>query len=91
MQSYQQSIAQKREQAATYSEAIQYNRNNGAHQQRDMYHEVEHGLMKQYGVSQHAAHQMIESNDPRVDRVWDGIVRQNIGNTIGQVRGGRNQ
>jgi hypothetical protein len=47
-------------------------------------------VMKQYGVSQNQAHQMIESNDPRANKVWDGMVQQNIGNTISQVRAGRN-
>ena len=89
MQSYGQSIAQKREEASTYSEALQYNKNNGASDHRDMYHEVEQGVMKQYGVSQNQAHQMIESNDPRANKVWDGMVQQNIGNTMSQVRAGR--
>ena len=90
MQSYGQSAAQKREEANTYSEALQYNKNNGASDHRDMYHEVEQGVMKQYGVSQNQAHQMIESNDPRANKVWDGMVQQNVGNTISQVRAGRN-
>ncbi|MBY0533871.1 MAG: conjugal transfer protein TraG N-terminal domain-containing protein [Rickettsiaceae bacterium] len=90
MQSYGQSVAQKREEANTYSEALQHNKSNGASDHRDMYHEVEQGVMKQYGVSQNQAHQMIESNDPRANKVWDGMVQQNIGNTISQVRAGRN-
>jgi hypothetical protein len=90
MQSYGQSVAQKREEANTYSEALQYNKNNGASDHRDMYHEVEQGVMKQYGVSQNQAHQMIENNDPRANKVWDGMVQQNVGNTISQVRAGRN-
>jgi hypothetical protein len=90
MQSYGQQVAQKREEANTYSEAIQYNRNNGATENRDMYHEVEEGVMKQYGVSQNEAHQMIEKNDPRANKVWEGIVQQNVGSTINQVRAGRN-
>lgn len=89
MQTYGQSVAQKREEADTYSQALAYNKNTGASDHRDMYHDVEQGVMRQYGVSQNQAHQMIESNDPRANRVWDGIVQQNVGNLVYQVRSGR--
>lgn len=89
MQSYQQSVSQKREEADSYSAALQHSQNSGATDSRDMYHEVEQGVMQQYGVSQGQAHQMIETNDTRANKVWDGIVQQNMASGISQVANSR--
>lgn len=89
MQSYQQSMSHKREEAESYSAALQYSHNNGASDNRDMYHEVEKGIMQAYGVSQREAHQMIESHDPRADKVWSEIVNQNMHHVMDKVTTGR--
>ncbi len=87
---YQQIANQKREEAESYREALEYSKNTGATDDRDMYHEVEQGIMKQYGVSQKEAHQMIETYDPRADKVWNHIVNRNIGDVMSQVDIGKN-
>ncbi|MGV2433261.1 MAG UNVERIFIED_CONTAM: conjugal transfer protein TraG N-terminal domain-containing protein [Rickettsiaceae bacterium] len=89
MQSYQDSIARKRDEAESYRSAIEYSKNNGASDSRDMYHEVEQKVMDDYKVNRETAHEMIEKYDPRVDRVWDGMVKENMGNVISKVNGGK--
>lgn len=91
MQSYQHLVTQKREEADSYSKALQYSTNNSASDSKDMYHEVEQGIMQTYNVSQREAHQMIEIHDPRADYVWNGIVHQNMNNIMQQVSAGRTQ
>jgi hypothetical protein len=88
-QSYQQMASQKREEADTYRQALEYSKNIGATDDRDMYHEVEQGIMNQHGVSQNEAHKMIENNDPRANKVWDGIVGENLASTLSKINAGR--
>ena len=42
---------------------------------KDYYHEWEQNVAKKYGVSQEEAHKMIESYDPRADRVAESMVQ----------------
>ena len=88
MQNYQQSISQKQELVHSYNSVLQAASSGSASDDRDMYHEVEKGIMQQYGVSQNESHQMIESNDSRVNKVWDGIVEQELGRTVAAVSKG---
>ncbi|MFK7973841.1 MAG: hypothetical protein AB8B66_03130 [Rickettsiaceae bacterium] len=44
--------------------------------EKDMYPELEQEIMKQYGISQTKAHNMIEEHDPRVDQVWNMLVQK---------------
>ena len=86
---YQQSASQKREEANTWQQVAEYSRNNSASDDRDMYHEVESGVMKKYGVSQEAAHQMIEQGDRRVDKVWKDLSHSHIGQIKERVQLGK--
>lgn len=55
---------------------------DGSHD-KDMYDEVQRRVAATYRVSAREAHRMIESHDPRVDRVWSGIVNTQVSNIIG--------
>ena len=55
---------------------------DGSHD-KDMYDEVQRRVATTYGVSAREAHRMIESHDPRVDRVWSGIVSAQVSNVVG--------
>jgi len=90
MQSYGKSISQKREEVENYSDAIQASQSKGGSDRRDMTHEVELKVAGQYGVSQEDAHQMIQSNDPRANKVWDSMVQAETNRELAQVRLGKN-
>jgi hypothetical protein len=90
MQSYGKSISQKREEVESYSAALHASQNKGASDRRDMTHEAELNVAKTYGVSQEAAHKMIESNDPRANRVWNSMVQAETEKELAQVRASKN-
>ena len=90
MQSYGKSISQKREEVESYSAALQASQSKGASDRRDMTHEAELNVAKTYGVSQEAAHKMIESNDPRANRVWNSMVQTETEKELAQVRASKN-
>lgn len=90
MQGYGQSISQRREEVENYSDAIQASQSKGGSDRRDMTHEVELKVAGQYGVSQEDAHQMIQSNDPRANKVWDSMVQAQTNRELAQVRAGKN-
>ena len=54
-----------------------------------MTHEAELNVAEQYGVSQEAAHQMIQSSDPRANRVWNSMVQAETEQALTQVRAGK--
>jgi len=89
MQSFHETATQKREEVDTYSSALQASQNTSASDRKDMYHELEEGVMRQYGVSQDQAHQMIEIGDKRANKVWDGMVQSHIRNQVAQVQAGK--
>lgn len=89
MQSYGKSISQRKEEVESYSAALHASQSRGATDRRDMYHELEHNVAKQYGVSQEAAHKMIESNDPRANKVWNSMVERETAQELAQVRASR--
>ena len=51
-----------------------------------MTHVVEDQVMKRYGVSREDAHQMVQTADPRAERVWQGIVEAETAKEIAQVK-----
>jgi len=89
MQSYGQSLSQKREEVETYNAAIQSVQNKGATDKIDMTHAVENAVMKEYGVSREAAHTMVETGDPRANKVWDKMVQSATHKELEQVRASR--
>ncbi len=56
---------------------------DGSHD-KDMYDEVQKAVAATYGVSQKEAHRMIESHDPRVDRVWNNMVSSQVSSLVGE-------
>ena len=89
MKTYHEAATQKREEADVYSQALQASKASGATDRRDMYHELEGNIMRQYGVDQESAHQMIENYDTRANRVWDGMVAAQNDKLIAGVKNGR--
>ncbi len=89
MQSFHETATQKREEVDTYSAALQASQNTSASDRKDMYHELEQGVVKQYGVTQDQAHQMIERGDKRANKVWDGMVQSQIRSEVAQVQAGK--
>ncbi len=89
MQSYGQSLSQKREEVETYNMAIQSVANKGATDRTDMTHAVENQVMKEYGVSREQAHTMVETGDSRANKVWDGMVQDATSKELQQVRANR--
>ena len=86
MQSYGQSISQRKEEVDNYNLAIQSSASRGGTDRRDMTHEAELAVAKTYGVSQEAAHKMIESNDPRANKVWNSMVEREVAQELAQVK-----
>ena len=89
MQSYGQSISQRKEEVENYNQALQASESRGGTDRRDMYHDLEQNVMKRYGVSQSDAHQMIESNDKRANSVWNEMVQREVQQELAEVKAGR--
>jgi len=89
MQSYGQSLSQKREEVETYNMAIQSVANKGATDRTDMTHAVENQVMKEYGVSREQAHTMVETGDSRANKVWNNMVQDATSKELQQVRASR--
>ena len=90
MQSYGQSMSQRKEEVDNYNLAIQSSASRGGTDRRDMTHEAELNVAKTYGVSQEAAHKMIESNDPRANKVWNSMVEREVAQELAQVKAAKN-
>ena len=90
MQSYGKTLSQKREEVENYSSAMQSAQHKSATDRRDMTHEVEDKVMKQYGVSREDAHQMVQGADPRAERVWNSMVQTETERELAQVRASKN-
>lgn len=86
---YQESASQKREEANTWHQVAEYSRNNSASDDREMYHDVEQAVIKRYGVSQEEAHQMIDTGDRRVDKVWKDISHSHVAGIKERVQLGK--
>ena len=89
MQSYGQSISQRKEEVENYNQALQASESRGGTDRRDMYHDLEQNVMKRYGLSQSDAHQMIESNDKRANSVWNEMVQREVQQELAEVKAGR--
>ena len=89
MQSYGQSLSQKREEVETYNMAIQSVANKGATDRTDMTHAVENQVMKEYGVSREQAHTMVETGDSRANQVWNNMVQDATSKELQQIRASR--
>jgi conjugal transfer mating pair stabilization protein TraG len=86
MKTYQGSINTRKEEVQNYSSALEQSKNSTAENKADMYHKVEKGVMTQFGVSQSEAHNMIENDDPRVGKVWNGIVSSRMNSMLTDVK-----
>ena len=86
MQNYGETLSQKREEVENYSLALQATQHKAATDRRDMTHEVEDKVMKQYGVSREAAHEMVQTADPRAERVWNSMVEAETAKELAAVK-----
>lgn len=86
MQNYGSAISQRREEVENYNKALQATQHKAATDKRDMTHVVEDKVMERYGVSREDAHQMVQTADPRAERVWQGIVESETAKEIAQVK-----
>ena len=86
MQNYGSALSQRKEEVENYNLALQATQHKAATDRRDMTHEVEDKVMKRYGVSREDAHQMVQTADPRAERVWQGIVESETAKEIAQVK-----
>lgn len=86
MQSYGESLSQKREEVENYNLALQATQHKAATDRRDMTHVVEDKVMKQYGVSREDAHKMVQTADPRAEKIWDSMVEAETAKELAQVK-----
>lgn len=86
MQNYGEALSQRKEEVENYNLALQATQHKAATDRRDMTHEVEDQVMKRYGVSREDAHKMVQSLDPRAQKVWQGIVESETAKEIAQVK-----
>jgi hypothetical protein len=86
MQNYGSALSQRREEVENYNAALQATQHKAATDRRDMTHEVEDRVMKQLGVSREAAHEMVQTADPRAEKIWNSIVEAETAKEIAQVK-----
>jgi len=86
MQNYGETLSQRKEEVENYNLALQATQHKAATDRRDMTHEVEDQVMKRYGVSREDAHKMVQTLDPRAQKVWQGIVESETAKEIAQVK-----
>lgn len=86
MQNYGEALSQRKEEVENYNIALQATQHKAATDRRDMTHEVEDQVMKRYGVSREDAHKMVQTFDPRAQKVWQGIVETETAKEIAQVK-----
>ena len=90
MQNYGKTLSQKREEVENYSTALQASQHKAATDRRDMTHEAEDKVMKQYGVSREDAHKIVQTADPRAEKVWNSMVEAETAKELAQVRASKN-
>lgn len=76
------SMMTQSEKVEAYREAISRTESSDASMGRNMRPEVQSELMQRYGASSNEAHQMIESGDPRVGKVWNSIVENQVSSIV---------
>ena len=86
MQNYGETLSQKREEVENYSLALQATQHKAATDRRDMTHVVEDKLMEQYSVPREDAHKMVQTLDPRAQKVWQGIVEAETAKELAAVK-----
>ena len=86
MQNYGSALNQRREEVENYNKALQATEHKATTDRRDVTHVVEDQVMKQYGVSREDAHQMVQTADPRAERVWNSMVETETAKEIAQVK-----
>lgn len=86
MQNYGEALSQRREEVENYNLALQATQHKAATDRRDMTHVVEDKVMERYGVPREDAHKMVQTFDPRAQKVWQGIVESETAKEIAQVK-----
>lgn len=94
-QSLEGQMSRRAEQVESYSKALSQMQSKDASYEQDMYHQLEHNVAREYGVSSKDAHQMIERGDPRVNVVRAQMVSNELADydvaiAVGQERTGKN-
>jgi hypothetical protein len=64
-------VSRRQEEVNSWHQAKANLESNGASRSQDMYHEVEQGLMKEYGMSAHEAHKNIENGGVESRKIWN--------------------
>ena len=76
MQETKRRIEENKEKAEIYNAALKMQKEEKKFSsKKDMTHEVENKIMKQYKVSRSEAHRMIQDYDPRAEKVWQTMVQ----------------
>ena len=88
-QRLEQQVSQRREEVDNWHQAKTRIESEGSNYSKDVYHNVEKGLMNRYGVSQKEAHDMIEQGDPRVKPMLNRIAREGVNNIVSEIRAGK--
>jgi hypothetical protein len=78
-------VSRRQEEVNSWHQAKTNLESNGASRSQDMYHEVEQGLMKEYGMSAHEAHKNIESGGAESRKIWNNIVNHEVEGLRGEV------
>lgn len=86
MQNYGEALSQRKEEVENYNLALQATQHKAATDKRDMTHVVEDKVMERYGVPREDAHKMVQTLDPRAQKVWQGIVEAETAKEIAQVK-----
>ena len=88
-QSLEKSIGVRQEQAAHYSNAINYMHSKDSSLEQDKYQELQSKVSKILGVSTKDAHNMIENNDPRVASIRRSMESVPANSTLSQINSGK--
>ena len=86
MNSLNENLTARKEEAEAYRNDIQHSNNTGASSRKDMTHELETNLMKQYGISRNEAHRWIENGDSRYKQTWKDMQNTAINNELQNIR-----
>lgn len=87
MQSSKRKLEEERERVEIYQEALSMTEKKiKSGTQKDCTHEVEDEIMKQYKVSRYEAHQMIQSYDPRAEKIWKRMVAAETAKELAEAK-----
>ena len=82
-QALEKQLAVRAEQVENYNTALAQIQSKDATYEQDMYHQLEQGVAKAYGVSTKDAHNMIENNDPRVNGIRQRMISDEVSRYVG--------